>query len=92
MHTGFPDDFVRPYFSIMFGSRKAMSERIEMERLLQERKAWRIERDELRQENADLTEKINQLEVLAGELLKELKFMQAELIKKIKQEAAQQGA
>ena len=55
-----------------------MSERIEMERLLQERKAWRIERDELRQENADLTEKINQLEVLAGELLKELKFVQAE--------------
>ena len=69
-----------------------MSERIEMERLLQERKVWRIERDELRQENADLTEKINQLEVLAGELLKELKFMQAELIKKFKQEAAQQGA
>ena len=69
-----------------------MSERIEMERLLQERKAWRIERDELRQENADLTEKINQLEVLAGELLKELKFMQAELIKKFKQEVARQGA
>ena len=57
-----------------------MSERIEMERLLQEQTAWKIERDELRQENADLTEKINQLEVLAGELLKELKFMQAELI------------
>ena len=69
-----------------------MSERIEMERLLQELKAWRIERDELRQENADLTEKINQLEVLAGELLKELKFMQAELIKKFKQEVARQGA
>ena len=69
-----------------------MSERIEMERLLQERKAWRIERDELRQENADLTEKINQLEVLAGELLKELKFMQAELIKQFKQAAARQGA
>ena len=69
-----------------------MSERIEMERLLQERKARRIERDELRQENADLTEKINQLEVLAGELLKELKFMQAELIKKFKQEVARQGA
>ena len=60
-----------------------MSERIE---------AWRIERDELVQENADLTEKINQLEVLAGELLKEVKYLQAELIKKIKQEAAQQGA
>ena len=69
-----------------------MSERIEMERLLQERKAWRIERDELRQENADLTEKINQLEVLSGELLKEVKYLQAELIKKFKQEAAQQGA
>ena len=69
-----------------------MSERIEMERLLQERKAWRIERDELRQENADLTEKINQLEVLAGELLKELKFVQAELIKQFKLAAAQQGA
>ena len=69
-----------------------MSERIEMERLLQERKAWRIERDELRQENADLTEKINQLEVLAGELLKECKYLQAELIKKFKQEVAQQGA
>ena len=69
-----------------------MSERIEMERLLQEQTAWRIERDELRQENADLTEKINQLEVLAGELLKELKFMQAELIKQFKQAAAQQGA
>ena len=69
-----------------------MSERIEMERLLQERKARRIERDELRQENADLTEKINQLEVLAGELLKECKYLQAELIKKFKQEVAQQGA
>ena len=69
-----------------------MSERIEMERLLEEQTAWKIERDELVQENADLTEKINQLEVLAGELLKELKFMQAELIKKFKQEVAQQGA
>ena len=76
----------------MSGSIKAMSERIEMERLLQEQTAWKIERDELRQENADLTEKINQLEVLAGELLKELKFMQAELIKKFKQEVARQGA
>ena len=76
----------------MSGLIKAMSERIEMERLLQERKAWRIERDELRQENADLTEKINQLEVLAGELLKECKYLQAELIKKFKQEVAQQGA
>ena len=92
MHTGFPDDFVRPYFSLMSGSIKAMSERIEMERLLEEQTAWKIERDELVQENADLTEKINQLEVLAGELLKELKFMQAELIKKFKQEVAQQGA
>ena len=70
-----------------------MSERIEMERLLDEQEtARKIERDELVQENADLTEKINQLEVLAGELLKELKFMQAELIKKFKQEVAQQGA
>ena len=69
-----------------------MSERIEMERLLQEQTAWKIERDELRQENADLTEKINQLEVLCGELLKELKYLQSELVKKVTQEAAQQGA
>ena len=33
------------------------------------------ELEELRQENADLTEKINQLEVCVGQLLKEIKFM-----------------
>ena len=76
----------------MYGSIKAMSERIEMERLLQERKAWRIERDELRQENADLTEKINQLEVALGTLLKECRYLQAEYIKKVRQEAAQPDA
>ena len=92
IRTGFLGAFVRPYFSIMTGSIKAMSERIEMERLLKEQTAWKIERDELRQENADLTEKINQLEVLAGELLKEVKYLQAELIKQFKQSAAQQGA
>ena len=50
------------------------------------------ERDELRQENADLTEKINQLEVALGQLLKECKYLQSELVKKVTQEAAQQGA
>ena len=69
-----------------------MSERIEMERLLEEQTAWKIERDELRQENADLTEKINQLEVALGELLKECTYLQSELVKKVTQEAAQQGA
>ena len=33
-----------------------------MDRLMKEQTAWEIERDELRQENADLTEKNNQLE------------------------------
>ena len=76
----------------MSGSRKAMSERIEMERLLEEQTAWKIERDELRQENADLTEKINQLEVALGALLKECRYLQAEFIKKVRQEAAQPDA
>ena len=40
-----------------------------------------MERDELRQENADLTEKINQLEVALGQLLKECKYLKSELIK-----------
>ena len=63
-----------------------------MDRLLKEQTEWEIERDELRQENADLTEKINQLEVALGQLLKECKYLQSELVKKVTQEAAQQGA
>ena len=63
-----------------------------MDRLLKEQTEWEIERDELRQENADLTEKINQLEVALGQLLKECKYLQSELVKKFTQEAAQQGA
>ena len=39
------------------------------------------ELEELRQENADLTEKINQLEVCVGQLLKEIKFMRNEILK-----------
>ena len=53
--------------------------------------SWQQERDELRQENADLTEKINQLEVALGQLLKECKYLKSELIK-LKQEAAQPSA
>ena len=68
-----------------------ISDRI-MDRLLKEQVAWESERDELRQENADLTEKINQLEVALGQLLKECKYLQSELMKKVTQEAAQQGA
>ena len=68
-----------------------ISDRI-MDRLLKEQTEWEIERDELRQENADLTEKINQLEVALGQLLKECKYLQSELVKKVTQEAAQQGA
>ena len=60
-----------------------MSERIEMERLLEEQTAWRIERDELRQENADLTEKINQLEVCVGQLLKEVRYLTTECCKRV---------
>ena len=81
--TGFPGGFVRPYFSIMSGSRKGMPERIigspcsattiisdrVMDRLLKEQTAWEIERDELRQENGDLSEKNNQLEVALAQLL-----------------------
>ena len=63
-----------------------------MDRLMKEQTAWEIERDELRQENADLTEKINQLEVALGQLLKECKYLQAELVKKVTQEAAQPNA
>ena len=63
-----------------------------MDRLMKEQTAWEIERDELRQENADLTEKINQLEVALGQLLKECKYLQSELVKKVTQEAAPQGA
>ena len=63
-----------------------------MDRLLKDQAAWEIERDELRQENADLTEKINQLEVALGQLLKECKYLQAELVKKVTQEAAQPSA
>ena len=75
----------------MSGSIKAMSERIEMERLLEEQTAWKIERDELVQENADLTEKINQLEVALVQLLKECKYLKSEMIK-LKQEAAPPSA
>ena len=39
--------------------------------LLKEQFEWQMERDQLRQENADMTEKINQLEVAVGQLLKE---------------------
>ena len=68
-----------------------ISDRI-MDRLMKEQTEWEIERDELRQENADLTEKINQLEVALGQLLKECKYLQSELVKKVTQEAARQGA
>ena len=63
-----------------------------MDRIMEGHTAWEIERDELRQENADLTEKINQLEVALGQLLKECKYLQAELVKKVTQEAAQPSA
>ena len=68
-----------------------ISDRI-MDRLMKEQTAWEIERDELRQENADLTEKINQLEVALGALLKECRYLQAEFIKKVRQETAPQDA
>ena len=54
--------------------------------------SWQQERDELRQENADLTEKINQLEVALGQLLKDCKYLKMELMNKVKQEAAQPDA
>ena len=59
---------------------------------MKEQTAWEIERDELRQENADLTEKINELEVALGQLLKECKYLQAEFVKKVTQEAARPSA
>ena len=62
-----------------------------MDRLMKEQTAWEIERDELRQENADLTEKNNQLEVALAQLLKECKFLKSELIK-LKQGAAPPSA
>ena len=63
-----------------------------MENLKTAANSWQQERDELRQENADLTEKINQLEVALGQLLKECKYLQAELVKKVTQEAARPSA
>ena len=63
-----------------------------MDRHMKEQTEWKLERDELRQENADLTIKVNQLEVAVGQLLKECKYLQSELVKKVKREAAQQGA
>ena len=106
IRTSFLGGFVRPYFSIMPAPRKDMPERIIgsptfaaniisdhiMDRLMKEQTEWELERDELRQENADLTEKINQLEVALGQLLKECKYLQSELVKKVTQEAAPQGA
>ena len=67
-----------------------ISDRI-MDRLMKEQTAWEIERDELRQENADLTEKNNQLEAALAQLLKECKYLKSQLIK-LKQEAAQPSA
>jgi len=69
-----------------------------MDRLLAEQTAWEKEREELRQENADLTEKINQMEVALGQLLKEVRYLTTECCKrvaendKLKQEAAQPSA
>ena len=65
-----------------------------MDRLLAEQTEWEKEREELRQENADLTEKINQLEVCVGQLLKEVRYLTMECCKrvaeneKLRQEAA----
>ena len=56
------------------------------------------ELEELRQENADLTEKVNQMEVALGQLLKEVRYLTTECCKrvaeneKLKQEAAQPSA
>ena len=69
-----------------------------MDRVLNEQTAWEKEREELRQENADLTEKVNQMEVALGQLLKEVRYLTTECCKrvaeneKLKQEAAQRGA
>ena len=54
-----------------------------MDRLLAEQTAWEKEREELRQENADLTEKINQLEVCVGQLLKEVRYLTTECCKRV---------
>ena len=69
-----------------------------MGRLLAEQSEWEKEREELRQENADLTEKINQLEVCVGQLLKEVRYLTTECTKrvleneKLRQEAMQPSA
>ena len=69
-----------------------------MDRLLNEQTEWEKEREELRQENADLTEKINQLEVAMGQLLKEVRYLTTECCKrvaeneKLRQEAMQPSA
>ena len=54
-----------------------------MDRLLNEQTEWEKEREELRQENADLTEKINQLEVCVGQLLKEVRYLTTECCKRV---------
>ena len=57
-----------------------------------------LELEELRQENADLTEKINQLEVCVGQLLKEVRYLTTECCKrmaeneKLRQEVARPDA
>ena len=69
-----------------------------MDRVLNEQTAWEKEREELRQENADLTDKVNQMEVALGQLLKEVRYLTTECCKrvaeneKLKQEAAQPSA
>ena len=69
-----------------------------MGRLLAEQSEWEKEREELRQENADLTEKKNQLEVALGQLLKECRYLTTECCKrvaeneKLRQEAAPPSA
>ena len=69
-----------------------------MDRVLNEQTAWEKEREELRQENADLTEKINQLEVCVGQLLKEVRYLTTECARrvaeneKLKQEVMQPSA
>ena len=53
----------------------------QIESLLQTLESKDNEIEELRQENADLTEKINQLEVCVGQLLKEVKYLKHEMMK-----------
>ena len=48
-----------------------------------EQTGWEKERQELRQENADLTEKINQLEVCVGQLLKEVRYLTTECARRV---------